>query len=54
MTAMTPTHWMLIAANAYLGRMEEAKNILLSLEKYRAGIILPRIRRDKAPISAPD
>ncbi len=39
------THWMLIAANAYLGRMHEAQKYLAALEKISPGINLSRIRR---------
>jgi TolB-like protein/Tfp pilus assembly protein PilF len=39
------THWMLIAANAYLGRMEEARKYLSALEKISPGVNLSRIRR---------
>jgi Tfp pilus assembly protein PilF len=38
------THWMLIAANAYLGRMDEARKYLAALETISPGISLSRIR----------
>jgi adenylate cyclase len=39
------THWMLIAANAYLGRMDEARKYLTALKVISPGISLARIRR---------
>jgi adenylate cyclase len=39
------THWMLIAANAYLGRMDEARKYLTALKLISPGISLARIRR---------
>jgi TolB-like protein/Tfp pilus assembly protein PilF len=48
-TGFDPTYWMLIAANAQLGRMDEAQPYL---EKYRAlvpGITLARIRAAQPP-----
>lgn len=48
-TGFDPTYWMLIAANAQLGRMDEAQHYL---EEYRAlvpGITLARIRAAQPP-----
>jgi adenylate cyclase len=38
------THWMLIAANAYLGRMNEARKHMASLNRISPGVSLARIR----------
>jgi adenylate cyclase len=43
-------HWMLIAANAYLGRMDEARKHIASLEAISPGVSLARIRRGQHPI----
>jgi adenylate cyclase len=39
------TYWMLIAANAFLGRMEEAHRCLAALQGLSPGVSLARIRR---------
>jgi TolB-like protein/Tfp pilus assembly protein PilF len=39
-----PTYWMLISANAYLGRMEEAKHYLDRLLAIAPGVTLDRIK----------
>jgi tetratricopeptide (TPR) repeat protein len=40
-----PTHWMLIAANAYLGRMDVARRCVEGLQSISPGVTLSRIRR---------
>src|SRR5262249_37442797 len=45
-----PTHWMLISANAYLGRMVEARKHLDGLEDISPGVSLERIRRGQHSI----
>jgi TolB-like protein len=39
-----PTYWMLIAANAYLGRMDEARRFLGKLREIAPGVTVSRIR----------
>jgi adenylate cyclase len=39
------THWMLIAGNAHLGRLEDAKRALVALQTLVPGVSLERIRR---------
>jgi len=39
-----PTYWMLIAANAYLGRMGEARRFLEDLARIAPGVTVSRIR----------
>ncbi|MGR9167518.1 adenylate/guanylate cyclase domain-containing protein [Rhizobium leguminosarum] len=43
-------HWMLIAANAYLGHMDEARKHLAALESISPGVNLARIRRGQHAI----
>ncbi len=43
------THWMLIAANAYLGHWDEAHKYLGALQKISPGISLSRIRLGQKP-----
>ncbi|MGZ2505419.1 tetratricopeptide (TPR) repeat protein, partial [Rhizobium beringeri] len=43
-------HWMLIAANAYLGHMGEARKHLAALESISPGVNLARIRRGQHAI----
>ena len=45
-----PTYWMLIAANAHLGRMEEARRHVAGLEEISPGVSLERIRRGQHSI----
>ena len=45
-----PTYWMLIAANAYLGRMTEARKHLGSLQQISPGVSLELIRRGQHAI----
>ncbi len=39
------TYWVLIAGNAYLGRLDEAKRVLAALQKLVVGVSLSRIRQ---------
>jgi tetratricopeptide (TPR) repeat protein len=48
-----PTYWMLIAANAYLGHMEEAKLYLDRLRAIAPGISLARIKAGQ-PLKYPE
>jgi TolB-like protein/Tfp pilus assembly protein PilF len=43
-------HWMLIAANAYLGHLDEARKYLAALMKISPGVSLSRIRRGQKAI----
>jgi hypothetical protein len=43
-------HWMLIAANAFLGRMDEAQRHLAGLEEISPSVSLERIRRGQHAI----
>ena len=44
------THWMLIAANAYLGHLDEARKYLEALQNISPGISLSRIRLGQKPL----
>ena len=47
-----PTYWMLIAANAHLGRMDEAHRLLEQFRKISPNVTIARIRAgqpDKDP-----
>lgn len=39
-----PIYWMLIAANAHLGRMDEARRYLTELQRIAPGVTIERIR----------
>jgi adenylate cyclase len=48
-SAYHATYWMLIAANAYLGRMDDARLHLASLQRISPGVTLARIRHGQNP-----
>ena len=46
-----PTHWILIASNAYLGRMDEARRALVALRALAPGISLASIRHGQGAMN---
>ena len=47
-TTFDPTFWMLIAANAHLGRMAEARRFLEALKTFAPDVTIARIRAGQA------
>ena len=43
-TSFDPTYWMLIAANAHLGHLDEARRFLRDLQRIEPGVTVASIR----------